>query len=52
MTATLVGPQGPLMATIKRRKLAWFGHLTRHESQAAHKRLEDDICIVVPHFPP
>lgn len=28
----LVGPQEPLLATIKRRKLAWFGHHTRHDS--------------------
>ena len=28
----LVGPQQPLLATVKRRKLAWFGHLTRHNS--------------------
>ena len=32
MTATLVGPQEPLLATTKRRKLAWFGHVTRHDS--------------------
>ena len=29
---SLVGPQEPLLATIKRRKLAWFGHTTRHDS--------------------
>ena len=28
----LVGPQGPLLATVKRRKLAWFGHVTCHDS--------------------
>ena len=28
----LVGPQEPLLATVKRRKLAWFGHVTRHDS--------------------
>ena len=28
----LVGPQEPLPATIKRRKLAWFGHVTHHDS--------------------
>ena len=27
----LVGKQEPLLATIKRRKLAWFGHVTRHD---------------------
>ena len=32
MTATLVGPQPPLLATVKRRKLSWFGHVTRHDS--------------------
>ena len=26
------GPQEPLLATIKRRKLTWFGHVTRHNS--------------------
>ena len=28
----LVGPQEPLLATVKRRKLAWFGHVTHHNS--------------------
>ena len=28
----LVGPQEPLLATVKRWKLAWFGHITRHDS--------------------
>ena len=28
----LVGPQEPLLATSKRRKLAWFEHVTRHDS--------------------
>ena len=27
-----VGPQEPLLATVKRQKLAWFGHVTRHDS--------------------
>lgn len=27
-----VGPWELLLITIKRRKLAWFGHLTRHDS--------------------
>ena len=26
----LLSPQEPLLATVKRRKLAWFGHVTRH----------------------
>ena len=26
-----VGSQEPLLATIKRRKLIWFGHVTRHD---------------------
>ena len=26
------GPQKPLLATVKRRTLAWFGHVTRHDS--------------------
>ena len=29
---SLVGPQEPLLATVRRRKLAWFGHVTRHDS--------------------
>ncbi|XP_038052343.1 uncharacterized protein LOC119725050 [Patiria miniata] len=29
---SLVGPQEPLLATMKRRKLKWFGHVTRHNS--------------------
>ena len=28
----LVGPQEPLLAVIKWRKLVWFGHITRHDS--------------------
>ena len=28
----LVGPQEPLLAVVKRQKLAWFGHVTRHDS--------------------
>ena len=28
----LVGPQEPLLANAKRQKLAWFGHVTRHDS--------------------
>ena len=27
----LVGPQETLLATVKRRKLKWFGHVTRHD---------------------
>ena len=27
-----VGPQEPLLETVKRRKLACFGHVTRHDS--------------------
>ena len=29
---SLVGPQEPLPATDERRKLAWIGHVTRHDS--------------------
>ena len=29
---SLAGPQEPLLATVKRRKLSWFGHVTRHNS--------------------
>ena len=28
----LVGSQEPFLATVKRRKLAWFGHVTRHDN--------------------
>ena len=28
----LAGPQEPLLATVKRRKLSWFGHVTRHNN--------------------
>ena len=28
----LVGPHKPLLATVKRRKLAWIGHVTSHNS--------------------
>ena len=28
----LAGPQEPLLATIKRRKLSWFGHVNRHNN--------------------
>ena len=28
----LVGPQEPLLAIVKRRKLAWFGHVARRDS--------------------
>ena len=28
----LVGPEKPLLATVRRRKLAWFRHVTRHDS--------------------
>ncbi|XP_066285794.1 uncharacterized protein [Branchiostoma lanceolatum] len=30
----IVGPQEPLLATVKRRKLQWFGHVTRHDNLA------------------
>ena len=28
---SFVGPREPLLATVKRRKLQWFGHVTRHD---------------------
>ena len=28
----LVSPQEPLLATVKRHKLAWFRHVTRHDN--------------------
>ena len=31
---SLVGQQEPLLATVKRRKLQWFGHISRHNSLA------------------
>ena len=30
--SSLAGPQEPLLSTIKRRKLSWFGHVTRHNT--------------------
>ena len=30
--AQLAGPQEPLLALVKRRKLSWFGHLIRHDA--------------------
>ena len=30
--STLAGPQEPLLSTVKRRKLSWFGHITRHNT--------------------
>ena len=29
---SLVGPKEPLLATVKRWRLMWFGHVTRHYS--------------------
>ena len=37
-TSFLVGPQEPLLATVKRRKLAWFGH-TSHVTTAFPKNI-------------
>ena len=28
----MAGPQEPLLAIVKRRKLTWYGHITRHDS--------------------
>ena len=28
----LVSPQEPILAVVKRRELAWLGHVTRHDS--------------------
>ena len=36
-----VGPQEPLLATVKRWKLAWFGHVTRHNS--LYKTIHQDM---------
>ncbi|GFS01436.1 endonuclease-reverse transcriptase [Elysia marginata] len=32
LVVAYVGLQEPLLATVKRHKLAWFGHVTRHDS--------------------
>ena len=32
LVESLVGPQEKLLATVKRRKLQWFGHVTRHDT--------------------
>ena len=32
--AILAGPQEPLAATVKRRMMMWFGHVTRHNTLA------------------
>ena len=43
----LEGPQEPLLATVKRRKLAWFRHLTRHDilsKTILQGTLEDGRC--------
>ena len=32
LVKSLVGPREPLLATVRRRKLAWFGHVTRHDT--------------------
>ncbi|XP_076468832.1 uncharacterized protein LOC143299483 [Babylonia areolata] len=32
LLSNLVGPQEPLLVTIKRRKMAWFGHVIRHNT--------------------
>ncbi len=34
MVTSLVGPQETILQTVKRRKLAWFGHVVRHDSLA------------------
>ena len=31
MAQAMVGEQEPLLAAVKRRKLAWFGHIIRHD---------------------
>ena len=43
----LVGPQEPLLATAKRGKLAWFGHVAHHSSLSKdilHCTLEGRRC--------
>ena len=44
----LVGPQKPLLATVKSRKLAWFGHVRRHDTPPKPSfrvlwRVSDDV---------
>ena len=34
LVTSLAGFQEPLLAILKRRKLAWFGHVTRHDTLA------------------
>ena len=38
--AALAGPQEPLLAVAKRRKLAWFGQVTRHNTLSKTSRRE------------
>ena len=43
----LVGPREPLLATVNIRKLAWFGHVLRHDSPSKtilHGTLEGGRC--------
>ncbi|GFS27874.1 hypothetical protein ElyMa_005312900 [Elysia marginata] len=40
LVVAYVGPQEPLLATVKRRKLAWFGHVTRHDISRRFSRAQ------------
>ena len=44
----LVGPHEPLLATVERRKLAWFGHITRHDStvEVGRRRGQQGKCLM------
>ncbi|KAH3858762.1 hypothetical protein DPMN_101391 [Dreissena polymorpha] len=48
MTATLFGPLEHLLAPFRRRKLTWFGHVTRHDClcttfiQSRQEGVDDD----------
>ena len=42
LVKSLVGPREPLLATVRRRKLAWFGHVMRQPSRKAPSREDAD----------
>ena len=41
---SLVGPQEPLLSTVNRRKLAWIGHVTHHDSLS--KTILQGTCLL------
>lgn len=42
---TLGGPREPLLSTVKRRKLPWVGHITRHETVTKGTWKEDVVKV-------